>query len=127
MRPAEIMVCAGALWLQEVRFKAAPAVIEETYRAFGGGLALGEHRFRGSGEIDALARRMERWFRFAFQDFLPRTANVLTWQSPERAAILRAWGAAPCPECGRYLLARVGAVAVALDEAAPANVGGPAA
>jgi len=76
-------------------------------------------RFRGAGEIDALARRMERWFRFAFNDFLPGTASVAAWRSPECGAILRAWGAAPCPECGHYMLPRVGAIGVALDEAAP--------
>jgi hypothetical protein len=119
MRPAEIMVCAGGVWLQDVRFVEAPVVIEETGTPFGGQLVLGNHQFRGAGEIDALARRMERWFRFAFNDFLFQTANVAAWRSPERAAILRAWGAAPCPECGRYILARVGAIGVALDEAAP--------
>ncbi len=91
MREVEIMLCTGGVCLQEVRFIRPPPMIEETYRAFGGSVALGEHRFRGAGEIDALARRMERWFRFAFTDFLPRTADVRTWQSPERAAILRAW------------------------------------
>jgi len=119
MRAAEILLCAGGVWLQEVRFAEAPTVVEETHTSFGGQLALGKCRFRGAGEIDALARRMERWFRFAFKDFLPRTANVATWRSPERAAILRAWGAAPCPECGRPMLPRIGAIGVALDEAAP--------
>jgi len=119
MQPAEILLCAGGVWLQDVRFTEAPTVVEETHTPFGGQLTLGKHRFRGAGEIDALARRMERWFRFAFNDFLPRITSVATWRSPERAAILRAWGAAPCPECGRYLLARLGAIGVALDEAAP--------
>ena len=119
MREAEILVCVGGVWLQEVRFTETPGVVEEARKLFGGELALGKHRFRGPGEIDALARRMERWFRFTFNDFLPRTAGVRTWQSPERAAILRAWGAAPCLECGRFLLPRVGAVGVALDETTP--------
>jgi uncharacterized C2H2 Zn-finger protein len=119
MRAAEIMLCTGGVWLQEVRFTEAPTVVEETHTSFGGQLALGKRRFRGAGEIDALARRMERWFRFAFNDFLPQMANVAAWRSPERAAILRAWGAAPCPECGRPMLPRVGAIGAALDEAAP--------
>ncbi len=76
MRAAEIALCAGGLWLQEVRFTAPPAVVEETYRAFGGTLVLGGRRFRGAGAMDALARRMDRWFRFAFAEFLPRTAEV---------------------------------------------------
>ena len=95
MRPAEILLCAGGVWLQDVRFAEAPTVMEETQTPFGGELALGKHRFRGAGEIDALARRMERWFRFAFNDFLPRIAGVAAWRSPERAAILRARAPAP--------------------------------
>ncbi len=118
MRAAEILFGVGGVWLQDVRFTEAPAVVEEARKAFGFELALGKRRFRGPGEVDALARRMERWFRFAFHDFLPRTVNVHTWQSPERGAILRAWGAAPCPECGQFFLARSGAVGVALDETA---------
>ncbi len=119
MREAEIVFGVGGVWLQDVRFTEAPAVAAPTRKAFGFELALGKRRFRGPGEVDALARRMERWFRFAFHNFLPRTVNVHTWQSPERSAILRAWGAAPCPECGRFFLARLGAVGVALDEAGP--------
>jgi hypothetical protein len=44
---------------------------------------------------------------------------VADWESPDRAAILRSWGAQPCPECGRFLLARVGQIGLALDEPAP--------
>ena len=123
MRGVEILCGAGGVWLQDVYFTEAPTVVEETRKAFGFELALGKRRFRGPGEVDALARRMERWFRFAFHDFLPRTVNVHTWQSPERGAILRAWGAAPCPECGHFFLARLGAVGVALDETAPTGDG----
>jgi hypothetical protein len=84
---------------------------------------MGERVFRSPGDLDPLARRMERWFRYAFHEFLPQVPKVQTWQSPDRAAILRAWGAVPCPECQRYLLARVGQVGIALDEAAPAERG----
>jgi uncharacterized C2H2 Zn-finger protein len=119
MAAAEIMLCVGGVWLQDVRFTETPTPVEETQTAFGGHLAFGKREFRGAGEIDALARRMERWFRFAFNDFLPQTASVVAWRSPDRGAILRAWGAAPCPECGRYMLPRIGAIGAALDEATP--------
>ena len=121
---AEILLCAGGVWLQGVRFTGPPAVVEETRKSLGfelGGWAAAASAGRARW-VRAWARRMEPLVPgFAFQDFLPRTVAVHTWQPPERGAILRAWGAAPCPECGRYLLARPGAVGVALDEATPAD------
>ncbi len=77
---------------------------------------LGEHRFRSPGHLDALALRMERWFRYAFSEFLPSLPRVEKWKAPDRIAILRAWGAVPCPECQRSLLPRVGQVGIALEE-----------
>jgi hypothetical protein len=59
---------------------------------------------------------MERWFRFAFSEFLPALPGVEKWQAPDRLAILRAWGAIACPECHRQLLPRVGQVGTALEE-----------
>ena len=59
LRGAEILFGVGGVWLQDVRFTEAPAVVEQTRKAFGFELALGRRRFRGPGEVDALARRME--------------------------------------------------------------------
>ena len=53
MRDAEILLCAGGVWLQEVRFTAAPAVVEVTRKSLGFELVLGGRRFRGSGDADA--------------------------------------------------------------------------
>ena len=36
MRPAEIVLCVGGVWLQDVRFTEAPTVMEEAYTSFGG-------------------------------------------------------------------------------------------
>ncbi len=79
-------------------------------------LVIGEQRFRSSGSLDALALRMERWFRYAFSEFLPAVPHVESWKAPDRLAILRAWGAVACPECRRQLLPRVGEVGIALEE-----------
>ena len=74
-------------------------------------------RFGKEPKWDELAKRMERWFRFAFLEFLPMTGQAAYWKPPDRAALLRAWGAVPCPECGVPLLPRVGQVGLPLDEA----------
>jgi hypothetical protein len=118
MRGAEIRVCVGGVWLQDARFTEPPRDVELLRKSMGCELSLGGRRFRSPDDLDGLARRMERWFRYYFQEFRPEAAQVQTWQSPDRSAILRAWGAAPCPECKRFLLARLGQVGVALDEAA---------
>ena len=72
--------------------------------------------FRGPEDLERLSRELERWFRYGFHEFLPAVDRVLSWLSPDRAAILRAWGAVPCPECGRHLLPRAAEVGMALDE-----------
>jgi hypothetical protein len=69
-------------------------------------------------DLEPLSRLLERWFRYAFHEFLPQVDRVLTWQPPDRAALLRSWGAVPCPECGKHLLARAGEVGIALKERA---------
>jgi hypothetical protein len=116
--PLEIFLCVRGVVLQEVLFTQMPANIEVINKSIGFDLILGEQRFRSSEDLDFLAHRMERWFRYWFNDFLPTTRNVVNWKPPDRAALMRAWGATPCPDCGKYLLARVGEVGVALDETA---------
>jgi hypothetical protein len=116
LRPAEVLLCVRGVFLQGVLFTQTPANIEVINKAIGFDLILGERRFSSTDDLDGLARHMERWFRYWFNDFLPMTQNVANWKPPDRAALMRAWGANPCPECGKYLLARVGEVGVALDE-----------
>jgi hypothetical protein len=41
--------------------------------------------------------------------------RALTWETPHRAALLRAWGAVGCPECGGYLMPRAGEEGVAVE------------
>jgi hypothetical protein len=116
MAPAQVVLGVDGVWLQGVGFREPPRVVEVRGRPLGSELIMGESVFRSPADLEALARRMERWFRYAFHEFLPQLPKVETWQSPDRSAILRAWGAVPCPECHRHLLARVGEVGIALDE-----------
>jgi uncharacterized C2H2 Zn-finger protein len=115
-KPAQILFCLRGIVLQGVLFSETPRVVEVNARWRYNDLIIGEQRFRSSGPLDLLALRMERWFRYAFSEFLPALPRVESWQAPDRLAILRAWGAVACPECHRQLLPRVGQVGIALEE-----------
>jgi hypothetical protein len=114
--PARIVLCSRGVFLQDMLFTSEPPPAEVVLRGGSTDVAFGTQRFRARGRLEALAPRMERWFRYAFKEFLPRLSEVKGWQPPERAALLRAWGAVPCPECRRPLLARVGEAGLAFDE-----------
>jgi hypothetical protein len=116
--PVRILLCSRGVVLQDTLFTAEPLVAEVFTRGSGTELVFGETRFRCRQRCDDLVPRMERWFRYAFRDFLPQLANVERWRPPHRAALLRAWGAVPCPECRHSLLARLGEFGLAQDEAA---------
>jgi hypothetical protein len=117
MGPARILLCTRGVQLQETLFTDVPRVVEVLTKSLGYELALGKYRFRSHDDLDLLARRMERWFRYWFSEFLPAMKAARTWQAPDRAAILRAWGVIACPECGHDLVARPGEVAISLEEA----------
>jgi len=115
-KPVQILFCLRGIFLQGVLFAEPPSVVEVNARWRYNDLIIGEQRFRSPASLDMLALRMERWFRYAFSDFLPNLPRVEKWQAPDRLAILRAWGAVACPECHRQLLPRVGQVGIALEE-----------
>src|SRR5262249_53150320 len=110
---ATIRLTPYGVYLQGVLFRVPPRVVDVRMRSSGCTMTMGEDTFRSRKDLEPLSREMERWFRYGFHEFLPGIDRALTWQSPDRAAILRAWGAVPCPECGRYLLPRVGEVGTA--------------
>jgi uncharacterized C2H2 Zn-finger protein len=114
-KPAQVTFCLRGVFLQSVLFTEPPRVVEVNARWRYNDLIIGEQRFRSSGPLDMLALRMERWFRYAFTEFLPSLPNVEKWQAPDRLAILRAWGAVSCPQCHHQLLPRVGQVGIALS------------
>jgi hypothetical protein len=116
MTAAHIVLTPAGVSVQGMSFHEPPRVFEVRIRTYMCEMYLGPHTFRSPKDLDPLARLLERWFRFGFHEFLPQIEGVLKWQSPDRAAIVRAWGAVPCPTCSRYLLPRVGEVGIALDE-----------
>jgi hypothetical protein len=117
VKPVRILFCLRGLFLQGTLIDETPRSVELSSTGQWQMLILGPHRFYSRGDLDTLMLRMERWCRYAFSEFLPAVAGVLSWRSPNRSAILRAWGAQPCPECKRPLLPLMGQVGIALDEA----------
>lgn len=115
-KPAQVFFCVRGIYLQGVLFTEPPRVVEVNARWRYNDLIIGEQRFRSTGSMDMLALRMERWFRYAFSEFLPSLSRVEKWQAPDRLAILRAWGAVTCPECHRQLLPQVSQIGIALEE-----------
>jgi hypothetical protein len=123
MGPTQILLLTTGVSLQGVEFVTTPTVVEVRTKSLGDELLLGSKMFRGPQPLDELASRMERWFRFAFHEFLPGTSAATHWQPPDRAALLRAWGTVRCPECGIQLLPRVGEIGLALEGDRPHHHG----
>jgi hypothetical protein len=113
---AEILLCDRGVVFQDTLFASPPRTVEVVSRNlfFRGGyeLGLGEFRFHFDSDPEALANRLERWFRYYFNEFQPLLADVASWQSPAVAASIRAQEAVSCPECRRVLLARIGDVGI---------------
>jgi hypothetical protein len=114
--PARILLRLSGVMLQEVLYTTTPIVVEMTERKDGYSLLLGKGLFRSQDDLDGLSKRMERWFRYWFSEFLPQAPSAQNWRAPDRAGILRAWGAVACPECKRILMAKPGEVGVLVVE-----------
>ena len=62
MGPAEIIVDARGLTVQEVSFAAPPRVVELRQKSVGYELQLDRETFRSADPLDGLARLLERWW-----------------------------------------------------------------
>jgi hypothetical protein len=113
--PLQLLVCGQGVALQQVLFKRRPSMIEVIGARLppldSHELHVGDETFRFSSDPTEPAALLERWFRFLFNDFLPQTAAVMGWHSPDLGARLQTRGAVLCPECGRPVLPRPGALA----------------
>jgi hypothetical protein len=112
--PTRILLRHSGVMLQEVMYTSPPNLIELTERKDGNYLVLGKGLFRSADDLDPLMKRMERWFQYWFSEFLPQVPEARNWKAPDRAAVLRAWGAVACPECQCVLMAKRGEVGVAV-------------
>jgi hypothetical protein len=111
-----ILLCVRGVLLQDVLITSTPLIVDQVNRPGMTDIAFGEQRFRSRGRMEKIGPRMQAWFRYAFDDFLPQIAKVRTWQPPDRAARLRSWGYLSCPECRTFFLPRPGDVGTVHDE-----------
>jgi hypothetical protein len=86
---------------------------EEVYE-----LILDEQRFQFASPPDETALRLERLFRYFFNDFRAQVAEVPRWRSPVVSRPLRSQNAVPCPQCGQPVVTRVGEVGISMEVAA---------
>jgi hypothetical protein len=117
--PVRILLCGRGVVLQDVLFEAEPPLVDVVNRPGSTEVLFSPHRFRARARTEALVSCMERWFRWAFREFLPQVGRAASWEEPDRAARLRALGAVSCPHCHHPLLPRVGEVGLSFDEEAP--------
>lgn len=114
-----LVLCGRGIVFEETLFEEPPEVMEVKAKWLiqGGGfdLILGEHRFYYPEDPDRLARRLERWFRFWFHEFLPQVAAVHSWRSPVPIAHLRLGELVTCPDCRQRFLAELGNVGAPLE------------
>jgi hypothetical protein len=121
---ATIQVCCRGVMFQGMLFRTQPRgveVVSKLKRPLRGyEVILDGERFWFRKDPDVVVSRLERWFRFFFNEFSPQVGGVQGWESPSVAATLRARETVPCPECRRAVLTRLGNVGGSLDDGEPA-------
>ncbi len=114
--PVRILLCARGVVLQEVLLSEPPLLVDQINRPGATDISFDKHRFHLRGRLDDIGPRMKQWFALAFEQFLPRLADVADWEPADRALHARAEGALNCPSCGANLVPQPGEVAVALED-----------
>src|SRR5262249_37925921 len=118
-----ILLCGRGVVFQDQVFLSAPRTVEARARRNFEGieyeLVVGDIRLRFASDPTPLVDRLERWFLWHFNDFLPQTAGVFGWKAPAQAHRMRLREAVHCPECGRPLLARLRQVPQVIRAARP--------
>lgn len=119
MPPPRVILCGRGLIFEGTLFSESPRSIEVIHRKSPATtpyeLMLGRYAFGFRRNPDRLADRLERWFRFLFNDFRPRLAAVHGWQSPSVTATFRARETVTCPECARPVLPKPGEIGGAIE------------
>jgi uncharacterized C2H2 Zn-finger protein len=115
-----VYLCGQGVFFEGRLFTEAPRQVEvKARRGFEGvqyELILDDLRLRFASDPSPLVDRLERWFHYWFDDFLPQRAGVFEWQAPEQRRKLRLRAAVRCPDCGRPVEARPGGVGGRFDE-----------
>jgi hypothetical protein len=99
-------------WIPE-----SAASVEVVPRADAGwNVVVGPHRFRVRDNADDVARRLERWLRYYFTDFLLQADSARRWRACGALTPLGPRNGVKCPECRRQVLPQLGDVGVLLEE-----------
>lgn len=110
-----VRVCGNGVIVDGKRFTSRPRAVEvrarRDFERVEFELQIGDFRWRFATDPTGLAVRLERWFRFFFEDFEPEVAGVADWKGPGQLLRLRLREAVRCPECQRRVLPRPAAVA----------------
>jgi hypothetical protein len=116
----QVVVCGRGVAIEGRLFSEPPRTVEWTSRQNGEAdrhtVLLDGEGIPIRGDPDEAVARMDRWFRYYFNEFVGQVAEVYRWTSPHISAILRAWGIVTCPECNRRFTARPGEIGIALDD-----------
>jgi len=111
-----IHLCARGVFFQDAWFFEPPHQIEivgrSVFSADGYHLVIGPHKFGFADDPGDLAARLEKWFRFFFQEFRPRLEAVYRGRSEAAARRLLVRNGIACPECRRRVLPVPGEVGI---------------
>jgi hypothetical protein len=118
-----LLVCGRGVIYRDILFSEAPRRVEiKVRRDFDGveyELLLGDHRLPFVHDPGPVTVRLQRWFRYQFEEFLPQVADVDAWQTPPGSKPLSSPDAVACPECGRLLITRRGEVGLTAEGDCP--------
>jgi hypothetical protein len=113
-----VYLCARGVGFEGAWFFEPPRQVEIIcHNVFDSGhyLVIGPHKFRYEGDPTALAGRLEKWFRFFFQELRPRLEAVHRARSPSAAKRLLLRNGSACPECRRRVLPVPGELGIAAE------------
>lgn len=108
-----IIVTSAGVVFREQEFASRPFQVEvEEQRTERGdyNLVVDGARLPFWNDPRAIRVRLAGWFRFWFDEFLPRLPEVFDWRPPGPPRLLDAQEAIACPECAALLWVRVGSV-----------------
>ncbi len=98
--PLTVTVCTRGVLFQETLFTAMPTEIEVSERPGGRyELVLGPCQFDFRDDPTDLARLLERWMSFYFQEFLPRSATMLDRPRSRPVPVPLPKPMVTCPDC----------------------------
>jgi hypothetical protein len=114
-----LFVCGRGVVFQDVLFQDYPRKVETRHRRAEERadyeVILDEYRFTFASDPTAVVKRLERWFRYFLNDFLPLVEGVHSWKAPSGTKPLLFQKPVVCPECQQLLVPRAGDVGTALS------------